>query len=90
MSVGEATTAATLPLERLEAELTELSGQLAAGECHWLELVAEYDRRKGHESWGCRTVAHWLSWHCGLDMRAAREKVLAWQCVPVLTGQCGS
>jgi hypothetical protein len=75
MSVGEATTAAALPLERLEAELTELSGQLAAGECHWLELVAEYDRRKGHESWGCRTVAHWLSWHCGLDMRAAREKV---------------
>jgi hypothetical protein len=65
----------TVPLERLEAEITELAGQLAAGECRWLELVAEYDRRNGHETWGCRTVAHWLSWHCGLDMRAAREKV---------------
>jgi hypothetical protein len=64
-----------MPLERLEAELTALAGQLSAGECRWLELVAEYDRRSGHESWGCRTVAHWLSWHCGLDMRAAREKV---------------
>jgi hypothetical protein len=64
-----------VPLERLEAEITELAGQLAAGECRWLALVAEYDRRHGHESWGCRTVAHWLSWHCGLDMRAAREKV---------------
>ncbi len=69
------TTAAAMPLERLEAEITELAGQLAAGECRWLQLVAEYDRRSGHESWGCRTIAHWLSWHCGLDMRSAREKV---------------
>ena len=44
-------------------------------EYRWLELVAEYDRRAGHETWGCRTIAHWLSWHCGLDMRSAREKV---------------
>ena len=75
MSQGEATTIDAMPLERLEAELTELAGHLAAGECRWLELVAEYDRRGGYESWGCRTVAHWLSWHCGLDMRAARAKV---------------
>ena len=75
MTVGEAPTIDAMPLERLEAEITELAGQLAAGECRWLELVAEYDRRAGHESWGCRTIAHWLSWHCGLDMRSAREKV---------------
>jgi hypothetical protein len=75
MAAGEVTTVEAMPLERLEAELTELAGQLAAGECRWLELVAEYDRRGGHEAWGCRTVAHWLSWHCSLDMRAAREKV---------------
>jgi len=78
MSVGEVSTVesvALVPLERLEAEITELASHLAAGECRWLELVAEYDRRGGFESWGCRTVAHWLSWHCGLDMRAAREKV---------------
>jgi hypothetical protein len=37
----------SVPLERLEAEITELAGQLAAGECRWLELVAEYDRRAG-------------------------------------------
>jgi hypothetical protein len=64
-----------MPLERLEAEITELAGHPAAGECRWLGLVAEDDRRAGHESWGCRTIAHWLSWHCGLDMRSAREKV---------------
>jgi hypothetical protein len=72
---AQVTTAAAMPLERLEAEIAELAGQLAAGECRWLQLVAEYDRRSGHESWGCRTIAHWLSWHCGLDMRSAREKV---------------
>jgi hypothetical protein len=75
MSQGEASTTPAMPLERLEAEITEPAGQLAAGECRWLELVAEYDRRAGHETWGCRTIAHWLSWHCGLDMRSAREKV---------------
>ncbi len=75
MSRGEASTMQAMPLERLEAEITELAGQLATGECRWLELVAEYDRRAGHETWGCRTIAHWLSWHCGLDLRSAREKV---------------
>ena len=75
MSRGEASTMEAMPLERLEAEITELAGQLAAGEYRWLELIAEYDRRAGHETWGCRTIAHWLSWHCGLDMRSAREKV---------------
>ncbi len=75
MTTREASTTEAMPLERLEAEITELAGHLAAGECRWLRLVAEYDRRAGHETWGCQTVAHWLSWHCGLDMRSAREKV---------------
>jgi hypothetical protein len=64
-----------MPLERLEAEITELAGHLAAAECRWLSLIAEYDRRGGHEHWGCRTCAQWLSWHCGLAPRAARERV---------------
>jgi hypothetical protein len=39
---------ATMPLEQLEAEITELAGHLAAAECRWLLLVAEFDRREGH------------------------------------------
>ena len=39
-----------VPLERLEAEITELCGHLTAGECRWLLLIAEYDRRKGYET----------------------------------------
>ena len=67
--------AACLPLERLEAEITQLAGNLAAAECRWLLLVAEFDRRRGWEQWGCRSLVHWLGWHCALDERAAREKV---------------
>jgi hypothetical protein len=65
----------SMPLERLEAEITELAGHLAAAECRWLQLIAEFERRGGHEKWGCQTCAHWLSWHCGLDIRAGRERV---------------
>ena len=65
----------SMPLERIEAEITELAGHLAAGECRWLLLVAEFDERRGHEQWGSRTCAHWLSWHCALDVRSAQEKL---------------
>ena len=75
MNAMETLTTEEMPLERLEAEITELAGHLAAGECRWLLLVGEFDRRAGYEQWGCRSAAAWLSWHCGLDMRAAREKV---------------
>lgn len=64
-----------LPLERLEAELTELAGHLAAAECRWLLLVAAYDRREGWRSWGCRSCVQWLSWRCGLGRRAAYERL---------------
>jgi hypothetical protein len=66
---------ASLPTEGLEARLTEYAGHLAAAECRWLEMVAEYDRRRAYESWGCLSMAYWLNWHCGLDLRSARDKV---------------
>src|SRR3954471_7864891 len=76
MKVGEATDElADVPTERLEAQITELAGHLAAAECRWLKLVGEFDRRKGYEAWGCISCAYWLSWHCGLDLRSARDKV---------------
>jgi hypothetical protein len=75
MTVGEAVALEDVPTERLEAQITELAGHLAAAECRWLELVAEFDRRKGYEAWGCISCAYWLSWHCGLDLHSARDKV---------------
>lgn len=53
--------AATLPLERLEAEITTLAADLWAATCRWLLLVAELDRRDGWASWGAKSCADWLS-----------------------------
>ena len=61
--------------ERLEAEICELSGHLAAATARLVLMIAEYDRRQGWAGWGCRSAAHWLSWKCGLGMHAAREKL---------------
>lgn len=59
--------------DRLEEEICELAGHLAAATCRFLLLVAEFDRLDG---WiGHRSCAHWLSWRCGLSPSAAREHV---------------
>jgi hypothetical protein len=64
-----------LPLERLEAEIAGWNAQLSAATCRWLLLVAEFDRRRGWESWECHNCAHYLDWMCGIDRRTAREHV---------------
>ena len=64
-----------MPLERLEAEICELAGHLAAGECRWLLLLNEFDRREGWTGWGLQSCAHWVSWRCGVGLQAAREKL---------------
>src|SRR3954452_11761260 len=84
---------ATMPLERLEAEITELSGHLTAAECRWILLIAEYDRRAGYQDWGSHSCAQWLSWKCGLNPRAAREQVRvgrALEELPLLTAEFAS
>src|SRR5262245_39875487 len=62
-------------LAELEAQITELTGHLNAGEYRWLSLVAEFDRRNGWSDRGCSSCAHWLNFQCGLSLGAAREKL---------------
>ena len=64
-----------VPLERLEAEICQLAGHLWAAECRWLLMVGEFDRRGAWSSAGLHSCAHWLSWRCGIDLGAARERV---------------
>jgi uncharacterized protein DUF222/HNH endonuclease len=40
-----------------------------------LNLLAEFDRRRGWADSAPQSCAHWLNWKCGIDMGAAREKV---------------
>lgn len=59
----------------LGEQLCELSAQITAATCHWLELLAEFDAELGWAQDGCRSCAHWLNWKCGVSLVAAREKV---------------
>lgn len=66
---------ATTSNEVLEHEVVALAGQIASATCRFLVLVAELDRRNVWAGWGCRSMAHWLSWRCSLSPVTAREHV---------------
>jgi hypothetical protein len=63
------------PLERVEAEIVELSSQLTAATSRLLTLLGEFDAADGWREWGMRSTAHWLSWQCGVGLTAGREQV---------------
>jgi hypothetical protein len=63
------------PTERIEAEVCTLAGQIAAATCRFVLLIAELDRRESWREWGCRSMAHWLSWKCALGIVASRDHV---------------
>jgi hypothetical protein len=67
--------AADLPLERLEAQICELAGHLAAATCRFLVLLGDFDARRGWASWEMSSCAAWLSWKCQLSSGTAREHV---------------
>jgi hypothetical protein len=61
--------------DALEAGLCGFQARLTAATACFVLAVAEYDRRRGWESWECRSMAHWLSWRCGISPAAGREHV---------------
>jgi hypothetical protein len=62
-----------MPLPDLESELLGLAGHIAAAECRFLLLLAEFDHRNGWAGDGIRSCAHWLSWRAGMSLRTATE-----------------
>lgn len=72
-----ASTAASqpLPLAELESQVLTMAGHLTAGQCRFLELLAEFDRRDGWAGPGLRSCAHWLSWRIGMSLRTAVEQL---------------
>ncbi|HUF93635.1 MAG TPA: DUF222 domain-containing protein [Candidatus Limnocylindria bacterium] len=73
------------PLIRLGDEIAELSAHLDAASARLLELIREFDARKGWSN-GFRSCAAWLSWRVGLDIGAAREKVRVAHALGTLPG----
>src|SRR6266404_6917950 len=64
-----------VPLERLEAQICELAGHLAAATCRFLVLLGDFDARRGWADWEMNSCAQWLSWKCQLSSGTAREHV---------------
>lgn len=63
------------PLIEIEREIGELAAHINAATCCWLELVAEFERRDGHQPYGFVACSSWLAWKCSITPRAAREQV---------------
>jgi 5-methylcytosine-specific restriction endonuclease McrA len=61
-------------LDQLGDEIAELSVHLEAATARLLDLIREFDTRKGWNT-GFRSCAAWLAWRVGLDVGAARERV---------------
>ena len=79
-----------MPLERLEEQICELAAHLAAGTCRFLQLVAEFDARRGWASWDLPSCAAWLAWKCQVAPGTAREQVRVARALaglPVITAQ---
>jgi hypothetical protein len=66
---------AVMATERLEAELVAHAAWEATGAARMLAVLAEWDRRRGWDSWGCASAQQWLSWQCGLGYVAASERL---------------
>ncbi len=64
-----------VPIGRVEEELVGLAGQLSAGLCRWLLLLAEFDRREGWAGWGIRSCVHWLSIRLAISPSTARAQL---------------
>src|SRR5680860_1252161 len=62
-------------LESLENQITELAAHIHAATFRLLELIREFDQRKGWHGTGILSCAHWLNWKCGISLSAGREKV---------------
>src|SRR5689334_23382946 len=81
---------ARVPLERLEAQICELAGHLAAATCRFLVLLAGFGARRGWASWELGSCAAWLSWRCQMASGTAREHVRvarALRELPVIRGE---
>jgi Domain of unknown function (DUF222)/HNH endonuclease len=70
-------------LNRLGDEIAELSAHLEAATARLLELIREFDERGGWNT-GFTSCAAWLSWRCGMDLGAARERVRVARALPAL------
>lgn len=62
-------------LDELADSIIATAGRLAAANCRWLLLVADFDARDGAQRFGLGYTSHWLAHTCSLAQRTAEEHV---------------
>ncbi|MDP1930749.1 MAG: DUF222 domain-containing protein [Gammaproteobacteria bacterium] len=70
----------------LSHEITRLAGHINAAQHRFLKLLAALIERDAWEGAGMKSPAHWLNYHCGIDLGAAREKLRVAKCLANLPG----
>ena len=70
--------------EQLGAEITELCGYIYAATCHLLDLIRTFDERRYWAQMGFQSCAHWLNFHCGIGLNAARERLRVAHTLPAM------
>jgi hypothetical protein len=79
-----------LTTEQLETEICTLAGHIAAATCRFLDLILDFDDRRGWAAWDMASCAAWLSWKCSLSPKTARDQLRtarALKDLPVLHGE---
>lgn len=64
-----------LSIDELGSRIVALSGRISAATSRWLLLVADFDSRRGYDSFYLPSTARWLAHHCGIAMRTAMDHV---------------
>src|SRR5262249_48284545 len=59
----------------LADRLCEQAAHVHAATARLVAMIAAFDNRRGWDADGCISCAQWLSWRCGLGLRAAQEHV---------------
>jgi hypothetical protein len=57
----------------LGTQIIALAGRVASAQCRWLVLVADFDAMDGAQAYGLPSTTRWLSHHCGIASRTARD-----------------
>ena len=60
---------------QLADRLCQQAAHVHAATCRLTTMIAAFDRRRGWDADGCVSCAQWLSWRCGVGLRAAQEHV---------------
>ena len=59
--------------KELGSRIIALAGRVASAQCRWLLLVAQFDAMDGAQAYGLPSTTRWLSHHCGIAARTARD-----------------